>query len=201
MTEAAIRRRYTEIADIYIRMFGAVEHVDPEDLGFLERNLGECEGTVLDAGCGPGHLTAYLTNLGLAATGIDLVPEFIDSARAIWPEVDFAVGSMHKLDIPDRSLSGILAWYSLIHCEPAAGLAAVLTEFHRTMSRGGTLVVGFFEGGEVAPFDHKVTTAYRWPADEMSRMLSMAGFVEVDRLRRPGTDRIRPHAALAACAK
>lgn len=199
MTEAAIRRRYTEMADIYIRMFGAVEHVNPEDLGFLERNLGHCDGTVLDAGCRPGHLTAYLTDLGLTARGIDLVPEFIDSARSAWPKLDFAVGSVHTLDIPDRSLSGILAWYSLIHCEPA-GLAAVLTEFHRTMSRGGKLVVGFFEGGEVGPFDHKVTTAYRWPADEMSRMLSMAGFVEVDRLRRAGTDRIRPHAALAACA-
>ena len=68
------------------------------------------------------------------------------------------------------------------------------------MSRCGKLVVGFFEGGEVEPFDHKVTTAYRWPADEMSRMQSRAGFVAVDRLRRAGTDRIRPHVALAACA-
>jgi hypothetical protein len=107
---------------------------------------------------------------------------------------------MKTLDIPDRSLRGILAWYSLIHCEPA-GLAEVLTEFHRTMSRDGTLVVGFFEGGEVEPFDHKVTTAYRWPADEMSRMLSTAGFVEVDRLRRAGNDRMRPHAALGARAE
>lgn len=200
MTEAAVRRCYTEVADVYIQTFGTIDQVDPEDLGFLERNLSHCDGTVLDAGCGPGHLTAYLTGLGLTAWGIDLVPEFIDSARSNWPEVEFTVGSVNTLDVGDRSLGGILAWYSLIHCEPGA-LADVLIEFRRAMSRGGTLVVGFFEGDEIGPFDHRVATAYRWPTDEMSRTLSTAGFTEVDRLRRGGSDRMRPHAALAARAK
>ena len=196
MTDADVRHRYTEVADAYIRMFGAVPQVDREDLGFLARNLGHCEGTVLDAGCGPGHLTAYLTDLGLTARGIDLVPRFIGNARTNWPAVDFAVGSLRTLDVADGSLHGILAWYSLIHCEPSE-LAGVVDEFHRAMSPGGTLVVGFFDGDQVESFDHKVTTAYRWPADEMSRILSQAGFVEVDRLQRVGTDSTRPHAALA----
>ena len=197
MPEAVIRRRYTEVADVYIQMFGATAHVDPEDLGFLDRNLGSCDGTVLDAGCGPGHLTAHLTELGLTARGIDLVPQFIEHARASWPAGDFAVSSLRTLDVPDGALSGILAWYSLIHCDPSE-LAAVFDEFRRTMSHDGRLVVGFFEGVQVESFDHKVTTAFRWPVEEMSRMLSVAGFVEVDRLRRAGTDRTRPHAALAA---
>jgi SAM-dependent methyltransferase len=121
MTEADIRRRYTELADVYIQMFGAGEHVDPEDLEFLARNLGHCDGTVLDAGCGPGHLTAYLTDLGLTARGIDLVPDFIDSARSNWPKVEFTVGSMKTLDIPGRSLRGILAWYCRIDNVPEGG--------------------------------------------------------------------------------
>ena len=199
MTDAAVRRRYTEVADVYIQMFGATAHVDPEDLTFLERNLGHCEGTVLDAGCGPGHLTAYLKNLGVSAEGIDLVPAFISSARSNWPDLDFAVGSVHSLDAPDSSLDGILAWYSLIHCEPSE-LATVLNEFRRTLRDGGRLVVGFFDGDDIETFDHKVTTAYRWPADELSRRLSMAGFIEVERLQRAGTGSTRPHAALAARA-
>ena len=199
MTDAVVRRRYTDIADVYIRMFGAASHVDPEDLTFLERNLGHCEGTVLDAGCGPGHLTAYLKNLGVSAEGIDLVPAFISSARSNWPDLDFTVGSVHSLDAPDNSLDGILAWYSLIHCGPSE-LATVLNEFRRTLRDGGRLVVGFFDGDDIETFDHKVTTAYRWPADELSRRLSMAGFIEVDRLQRAGTGSTRPHAALVARA-
>ena len=199
MTDAAVRRRYTEVADVYIQMFGAAAHIDPEDLTFLERNLGHCQGTVLDAGCGPGHLTAYLKNLGVGAEGIDLVPAFISSARSNWPDLDFAVGSVGSLDTPDSSLAGILAWYSLIHCEPSE-LAMVLNEFRRTLRDGGMLVAGFFDGDEIETFDHKVTTAYRWPADELSRRLSMAGFIEVERLQRAGTGSTRPHAALAARA-
>jgi SAM-dependent methyltransferase len=200
VVDADIRRRYTEIADIYIDLFGAVEHVDPEDLQFLRRHLGRCDGTVLDVGCGPGHLTAYLAELGLAAKGVDLVPAFIDSARTRWPGVEFAVGSMRALDVPDRSLGGILAWYSLVHCAPTA-LAAVLAEFRRSMKQDGILVVGFFDGDELEPFDHKVTQAHRWPVDQLSRLLSAAGFVETERMRRAGTDRMRSHAALALRAE
>ena len=200
MTDAVIRRSYTEKADSYIRMFGAVAHVDPEDLRFLERNLGRCEGPVLDVGCGPGHLTAYLTELGLTAAGIDLVPTFIDCARSNWPEVEFTVGSMRALDHPDKSLGGILAWYSLIHFEPDA-LGAVLAELHRSLEHGGVLVVGFFDGDDVEPFDHKVTTAYRWPIDRFCGLLSASGFIEVERARRAGTEHSRPHAALALRAE
>lgn len=200
MTHAVVRRRYTEMSDAYTRMFGAVAHVHPDDLRFLERNFGRCGGTILDAGCGPGHLTGYLTDLGLNATGIDLVPAFIETARANWPEVEFNVGSMCPLDLPGASLGGILAWYSLIHCEPGT-VGDILHTFRTALSDNGTLVIGFFEGEDVESFEHKVTTAYRWPVEEMSETLSAAGFVEVDRLRRPGTDHVRPHAALALRAQ
>ncbi|WP_263994471.1 hypothetical protein [Mycobacterium yunnanensis] len=65
------------------------------------------------------------------------------------------------------------------------------------MSDNGTLAVGFFEGDEIESCEHSVTTAYRWPVDAMAETLSAAGFAEVDRLRRPGADHGRPHAALA----
>ena len=200
MTEAIVRHRYTEISDAYIQMFGAVAHVDPDDLQFLTRNFGQCDGPILDVGCGPGHLTGHLATLGLQSTGIDLVPEFVENARAHWPEIEFAVGSMRDLDVPDGSLGGILAWYSLIHYQPAE-LPEILSGFRTALDHNGILVVGFFEGEHVEPFAHKVTTAYRWPADEMSEMLSAAGFGEVDRLQRPGADDVRPHAALALRAR
>ena len=200
MTESLIRLRYTEVSDVYTRMFGAVAHVDADDLQFLDRNFRRCVGTILDAGCGPGHLTGYLTDLGFKAMGIDLVPAFIETARANRPDVEYAVNSMCPLDLPGGSLSGILAWYSLIHYEPDA-VGDVLNTFRTALSDNGSLVVGFFEGDDLEPFAHKVTTAYRWPVEEMLTMLSAAGFVEVDRLRRPGTDLVRSHAALALVAQ
>ncbi|KWX65535.1 class I SAM-dependent methyltransferase [Mycobacterium sp. NAZ190054] len=199
MTEAVVRHRYSEVADVYIRMFGEVDRVAAEDLAFLRRNLAECAGTVLDAGCGPGHLTSFLADLGLAAAGVDLVPEFVACARARRPDLDFAVGSLHNLALPDGALGGVMAWFSLIHCDTTE-LAHVLAEFHRMTVPGGMLVVGFFDGEAVERFDHKVTAAYRRPVDDMSRMLAAAGFAEVERVRRAGTDQARPYAAIAARA-
>jgi hypothetical protein len=78
----------------------------------------------------------------------------------------------------------------------------VLAELRRVMTPGGTLVVGFFDGGEVAAFEHKVATADLGPVDELSARLRRGGFTEVERLRRPNAAEPaqRPHAAIAAIA-
>jgi predicted acetyltransferase len=187
-----VRDAYAAVAGRYIELFGAVRQSHPDDLAFIGRHLA---GTVLDVGCGPGHLTAHLRSLGVAATGIDPVPEFVAHARAAFPDGDYRLGTMDELTPAD----GILAWYSLIHVAPGE-LGGVLSRFRGAVRPGGRLVVGFFDGDEVGAFDHRVITAYRWPADEMSRRLGRAGFTEVARLRRPADGRHRAQAAIAARA-
>ena len=197
-----VRRAYGELVDQYAALFGNSSKVHPDDLAMIGRHLSIRPGAVLDVGCGPGHLTAHLRSLGVDATGIDLVPEFIDHARTAHPGGRYELGSMHELAAVDHSVAGILAWYSLIHLSPD-DLEGVLAELHRVMVLAGTLVVGFFDGDEVAAFDHKVVTAYHWPLDELSARLSRAGFTETERLARPGATASgpRPHAAVAAIAR
>lgn len=194
-----VRQAYTSIAELYIELFGTSQQVHADDLAFIGRHLASRPGTVLDLGCGPGHITGYLRSLGVDATGIDMVPEFIAHARAAHPSVEFQLGSMVSLDVADHSVDGILAWYSLIHLPPQ-DLDGVLNGFRRAMAPAGTLVLGLFDADEVAAFDHKVVTAYRWPVDEISERLIRAGFMEVERLQRPSEGNHRPHAAIAAIA-
>ena len=193
-----VRQAYTSVAELYIGLIGTSHQVHADDLAFIGRHLAS-PGTVLDLGCGPGHLSGYLRSLGVDATGIDMVPEFIAHAQAAHPSVEFQLGSMESLDVANHSVAGILAWYSLIHLPPQ-NLDGVLTEFRRAMAPSGTLVLGLFDGDEVAAFDHKVVTAYRWPVDEISERLTRAGFTEVERLQRPSEGNHRPHAAIAAIA-
>lgn len=131
--------------------------------------------------------------------GIDLVPRFVAHARATYPQVRYEVGSLTDLDLPDGSVAGLLAWYSLIHLTPTA-FDDALAGLRRLVPPGGTVVLGLVDGDDLGPFDHKVITAYRWPADEVARRLARAGFVEIDRERRPATEDQRPHLALAAQA-
>ncbi|MFC4066567.1 class I SAM-dependent methyltransferase [Actinoplanes subglobosus] len=201
-----VREAYTSIAAIYIDLFGAEDKVHPDDLSLIARHLAAHPGPpshpappgpVLDLGCGPGHITGFLRSLGAAAIGFDLVPEFIEHARATHPDGDYRLGSLTDLPFADGSVSGILSWYSMIHMPPP-DVDDVFSTFRRLLAPGGTLVIGFFTAAEIGAFDHKVTTAYRWPPDELSARLRAAGFTETERLLRDTDGTHRPHGAIAA---
>lgn len=199
MTTVEIRDAYGAVADLYISMFGSTEQTHDDDLNLIRRHLGRLSGSVLDLGCGPGHLSGYLHGLGVDVTGVDLVPEFVSHAEARHPDIAFHVGSMQSLARPDHSWHGILAWYSLIHLPPSE-LDGTLAEIRRAITDDGVLVTGCFTADQVGAFDHKVLTAYRWPIDEFVRRLARAGFAELERIERPADGDIRPHAAIAARA-
>jgi SAM-dependent methyltransferase len=194
-----VQQAYSSLAQQYIDLLGSVEIVHPDDLLLIERHLGHLEGPVLDAGCGPGHMTGFLGSVGLDVTGIDLVPEFIAHARQTYPEARFELGSLAGEARPDASVAGVLAWYSLIHLHPDQ-LDGVLTAIRRVVAPGGVLVMGFFKGLVCEPFEHKVTTACRWPMDEVADRLALAGFEEVERSQREQEGERRPHAVIAARA-
>ena len=199
MSSRDVQHAYSSVAQLYIDLLGSVQIVHPDDVLLIERHLGHLEGPLLDLGCGPGHLTGLLRSAGCDVTGIDLVPEFMSHARQSYPKARFEVGSLTDVARPDASVAGVLAWYSLIHFDPAH-LDGVLTEIRRLLAPGGALVLGFFNGQVCEPFEHKVVTAYRWPVNEMAGRLASAGFVEVERLQREQQAERRPHAVIVARA-
>lgn len=104
-------------------------------------------GPVADVGCGPGHVTAHLRELGVDAFGIDLSPVMIDVARRDHPGLRFEVGSMTDLNLADASVTALLAFWSLIHV-PDDAIPAVLGHFRRVLRPGGPLLLGFHIGDE-----------------------------------------------------
>ncbi len=196
-----MRDAYSSVSEQYIGLFDSGWQDHEDDTALVRGHLTGLPGPVLDLGCGPGHWTAYLHSLGTDVTGVDMVPEFIAHARATHRGPEFRVGSMTELGVPEHSVAGILAWYSTIHL-PSPELDRVLAEFRRLLVSTGVLVVGFFDSDDdVAAFDHKVITAYRWPVDVFAQHLTEAGFTELQRLRHQLPERPdRKYAAIAARA-
>lgn len=197
VSSQSVQHAYSSLAQQYIDMLGSLNQVHRNDLALIDRHLGHRAGPVLDLGCGPGHLTGFLRSTCADVTGIDLVPAFITHAREAHPAARFEVGSLAETARPDGSVSGVLAWYSLSHLDPGQ-MDGVLAEIRRILSPGGALVVGFFDGPRCEPFEHRVTVAHWWPAEEMAHRLAKAGFTEVECLRRGQEGEQRPHAAIAA---
>ncbi|MEV6230555.1 class I SAM-dependent methyltransferase [Saccharopolyspora shandongensis] len=159
-------------------------------------------GPVADVGCGPGHVTAHLHELGIDAFGIDLSPAMIDVARRDYPGLRFEAGSMTDLALADASVTGILAWWSLIHV-PDDAVPAVFEHFRRALRPGGPLLLGFHVGDEsllktegYGGHPMKVHVHRRRPA-EVAAWLGDAGFVvEAQLLLAPEEN--RPGAVLFA---
>jgi SAM-dependent methyltransferase len=154
---------------------------------------------VIDAGCGPGHWTDFLHRQGVNVQGIDLVPDLIKRAQSRFPGTPYRVASMRDFGVPEGSLHGVLAWYSLIHIHPD-DLPEVSSGIARALTHGGHLLIGFFEGASARPFDHAVAPAYYWSVEQMRLMLSEAGF-EVSCVETRQDPERRPHAAIAATVR
>ncbi|CAD6008736.1 class I SAM-dependent methyltransferase [Agreia sp. COWG] len=202
---------YSGRASEYIEHLGSVAAMHPSDRDLIATWADGVSGSILDAGCGPGHWTNFVTERRLAqrrlahpdpahatsaTRGIDLVPEFIEHARRSYPGIPFDVGSIDALNAPAASLGGILAWYSLIHHEPDA-IRTPIDEFARSLAPGGLLLLGFFEGPTIERFEHAVVGAYRWPVGDLSERLRASGFEIVETHTRTG-EGYRPHAAIIA---
>lgn len=188
---ADTRASYDTVADSYADQVRNLLDDTPEERAvlalFAARVRENGEGPVADVGCGPGRITAHLHGLGMDAFGIDLSPGMIEVARRDHPGLRFEPGSMTELGLTDRSVAGLIAWYSLIHV-PDEEIGSVLAHFHRVLRPGGPLLLSFHVGDErklktqgYGGHPMKVYVHRRRP-DQLAARLDDAGFdVEVRR--------------------
>ncbi|MEU6659109.1 class I SAM-dependent methyltransferase [Streptomyces sp. NPDC046821] len=187
----ATREAYDDAASLYAQMFSDSLRGSPLDramLGvFAEVVRAGGDAPVADLGCGPGHVTAHLRELGLSAFGVDASSAMIELAREAHPELRFEVGSMAALDISDGELGGVLSRWSVIHTPPEE-VPAIVGEFNRVLAPGGHLLIGFSATDDASQptqvFDHAVAPAYRWWPDHLAAMLREHGLTEVARMVR-----------------
>jgi 2-polyprenyl-3-methyl-5-hydroxy-6-metoxy-1,4-benzoquinol methylase len=96
---------------------------------------------VLDAGCGPGFITAQLAALGHRVTGIDTSPEGIRLARNTYPNARFETRSVYD------DLTGLApeeGWDLIVSAEVIEHLFApprFLENMNRHMRQNGVLLI------------------------------------------------------------
>lgn len=183
---AAYGRRSAE----YLDRFGTIASTAEADRALIGAWASGIAGRIIDVGCGPGQWTDWLRCAGADIEGVDPTGEFVEAAQRRFPRTSFRPARAEDLGVPDGTVAGILAWYSLIHLEPAR-IGVALAEFARCLRPGGGLVIGFFTGERLEPFDHAVTTAWFWPVDRLTDALERAGFTvtdtQTDTPTQPGT--------------
>lgn len=187
-----VRSSYDRVADNYVEMNLGDIRTHPwlqaamDGFAAAVRGLGP----VLDVGCGPGTVTAYLSQRGLDVSGVDLSPRMIEHAQRLHPEQRFAVASATGLDLEPSSLGGILGWWSLFNL-PRRVLPSVLESFAQALVPGGHLIIathmgdGDIERTEAYGGVAVSWTTHLWQPEQFSALLIGAGLAPVAEVRLP----------------
>ena len=126
----------------------------PFDVWLLERIAGLADGPVVDLGCGPGQIAAFLADQGVEVHGLDASPEMIARARANFGDLDFEVGRFDQLMRPRKAAAwgAIVAWYSFVHLAPSE-LAPTLRTVGATLRPGGVFALAVHLGEGIVHAD------------------------------------------------
>ncbi|MGN6607473.1 MAG: DUF480 domain-containing protein [Jatrophihabitans sp.] len=150
-----VRATYASVADAYAdRLVDELAELPFER--WLLHHVARLAGDhpIVEVGCGPGHVTAFLADAGNDAVGIDLTPAMVDEARRRFPDGDYQVGDLRSLMRPrnDDGWGAVLAWYSLIHLA-ASELPGAVTSLARPTRSDGWVLAALHAGAGIRHLD------------------------------------------------
>src|ERR1700726_2826698 len=90
--------------------------------------------SVLDVGCGPGYVSAAVSERGATSIGLDFSAEMIAIARKMFPSLQFREGDAQNLPFSDSSFDRVLANFALLHLSNPERACA---EAFRVLKSGG----------------------------------------------------------------
>src|SRR5512138_1218558 len=141
--------RFDAAVDAYDRSVGRYSReVAPRFAAFAGVNALQ-QGRVLDVGCGPGALTAWLAErVGAAAvSAVDPTEHFAAACRERVPGADVRVASAEALPFRDATFEAALAQLVLTFVRDPPRAAA---EMRRVVRRGGVVAACSFEANGFA---------------------------------------------------
>ncbi|GCF10971.1 class I SAM-dependent methyltransferase [Dictyobacter arantiisoli] len=144
-------------ADLYDQKHAFVFKYGASLISILAPQAGE---TILDLGCGTGHLTRAIADAGAHVIGMDSSASMIESARIAYPGLDFQVGDATNFT-PASPVDAIFSNATLHWIQNPAAAARHMAA---ALKPGGRLVAEFGGKGNIAT----ITSATRQAAKEIT---------------------------------
>lgn len=149
-----IEKMYNTVAAEYAEKFSGEHKKKPKDQEILRRfsqKIGE-KRPVWDFGCGPGQTAAYMHDLGVEISGLDVSGKVLEQARAVHPGIHFQKGNILDLEFGNSTIAGVVAFYAIVHfTEKQVGTA--FSEIFRVLKPGGIFLFTYHMGEETIHLD------------------------------------------------
>ena len=94
----------------------------------------------LDYGCGSGSSTAFLYEIGLDVSGIDISEEMIDEARCFIKDVDFQLIKNAQIPYVNAFFDIVFSSFVLFEVSSKKELVLIFNEIYRVLKPGGIFI-------------------------------------------------------------
>jgi ubiquinone/menaquinone biosynthesis C-methylase UbiE len=131
---------YDKIAKFYDYEYKNTSALIDNFLKLVKKN-----GKILDVGCGVGKDTNYIHSKGFDVIGIDLSEGMIEIAKNNFPNIDFRIMDLRKIDFPDNYFDALFVAFSLVHI-PKSEIENILKNFYRMLKKEGMIYFAIQEG-------------------------------------------------------
>ena len=137
-----VRTGYNKVAEKLQEIFG-LEKEGNDEFNLFTNFTSRIPpgGLILDAGCGNGVYSRYLSDK-FKVIGVDISEKQIELARQNSPKVNFICEDMTKINFPDEYFDGILSFYAIIHV-PRDEHYDLLSIFYRMLKFNGAVLLIF----------------------------------------------------------
>ena len=148
---APMTRLYSDLAHLYDALYQTFIDYDAEFALYTQLLTSQSAQSVLEIGCGSGHLASRFVAAGYDYTGVDNSPEMLEMARRRCPEAHFELADMRTLHL-ERAYNAILITArSLSYILTNADVLSTFRHLRNHLAPTGTLHFDFIDATTFLP--------------------------------------------------
>ncbi len=142
---------YSDLAYLYDALYQTFIDYDAEFRLYENSVKPFGAKSVLEIGCGSGHLSSRFQQANYAYTGIDISPQMLALARQRCPTARFELADMRTLDLNQSFDAVLITARSLSYILTNADVLATFRQLRKHLSPTGTLHFDFIDAATFLP--------------------------------------------------
>ena len=142
---------YSDLAYLYDALYQTFIDYDAEFALYESLIQPQQATSVLEIGCGSGHLASRFVAAGYTYTGVDVSPQMLELARNRCPEAQFEQADMRTLHLNSTFDAVLITARSLSYILTNADILSTFGQLKSHLSPTGTLHFDFIDAASFLP--------------------------------------------------
>lgn len=142
---------YGNLSEVYEAMYQTFINYEEEYKFYSEKLLKYGCRSLIEIGCGTGHLADSFTRAGFEYYGLDLSDDMLSLAAKKYPQCRFLKGDMRNFELPEKSASCIITGRTLSYLLTNKDVYAALLSINRNLFDKGILCFDFIDANKFIP--------------------------------------------------